>query len=189
MKLKALILAVLLLCFCVRAEEQSVLQPVSNPVTETATVKDGYALLNSLLTLFENLPVTNGIGEVETRLSQLSKDTRNAHDANVIDNIFSNRYRRLLMIFKLIVTPVSKNEMLEPIFVKAFTDFVWDVTYERWVWGDKDSLHLIAAAMEEEFVQLQFYLDSRQARGEFKKKIGKLLPPPPPSTKKKPEVK
>lgn len=33
--------------------------------------------------------------------------------------------------------------------------------------------------MEEEFVQMQFYLDSRQAREEFKKKIGKRILPPP----------
>ena len=39
----------------------------------------------------------------------------------------------------------------------------------------------MAAAMEEEFVQMKIYLDTRQKREEFKKKIGKrMLPPPPP---------
>jgi len=223
MKLKVLVMVVLLLGFGLvaeelvvpevvvtvatpAAEESAVLKNVSEPVGETAApaVKDGYALLNSLLTLFENLPVAKkgtegenkqmnpGILEVDNRLSQLSKDAKNALETGLIDKIFYNRYRRMLMIFKMVITPVIKNELMENPFMEAFTEFVWNVTYEHWNWDDKDSIAKMAAAMEEEFVQMQFYMDTRQAREEFKKKIGKrILPPPPPpaSAKKKPEVK
>jgi hypothetical protein len=191
MKLKVLVLVVLLLGFYVRAEEPVVLEQVSNLVAATATVKDGYVLLNSILTLFENLntsgtPGAGGITVVEERLSQLSKEARTARETNLIDNIFYNRYRRMLMILKMVITPVVKTDLLENPFTKALTDFVWDVTYEHWSWNDNDGIVKMSAALEEELVQLQFYLDTRQAREEFKKKMGKLLPPP---AKKKSETK
>ncbi len=62
----------------------------------------------------------------------------------------------------------------------------------RWNWEDKDSIAKMAAAMEEEFVQIMIYLDTRQKCEELKMKIGKRMlppPPPPPAAKKKPEDK
>jgi hypothetical protein len=205
MKYKILVLIILSLAFCLLGDEAVALTAGADPDPATTTVKDGYALLNSLLTLFDNLPVVKvkkdsegdhkmspGLAEVENRLTMLVEDSKAAFEANVIDKIFFNRYRRMLTIFKMIITPVIKNELLGNPFMKAFEEFVWNTTYERWNWDDKDSIAKMAAAMEEEFVQMQFYLDTRQAREEFKKKIGKrILPPPPPpaSAKKKPEVK
>jgi hypothetical protein len=172
------------------------------PAGETAAVKDGYALLGSLLTLFENLPAEkkvpdgekkvsfSGLAEVDNRLAQLVRDAKASFEASLIDKIFFNRYRRMLTLYKMVITPVIKNELLENPFMKAFEEFVWDTTYERWNWDDKDSIAKMAAAMEEEFVQMNIYLDTRQKRAELKQKIGKrmLPPPPPPPAKKKPEV-
>ncbi len=218
MKLRVLALVVLLLGFGLGAEDLAVAEAtvvtaatpvaetveVANPAGEAAKLKDGYALLNSLLTLFENLPVEKkvaegekkvshgGLAEVDNRLSQLVKDSKAAFESNLIDKIFFNRYRRMLTIYKMIITPVVKNELLENPFKKAFENFVWDVTYENWTWGDKDSIPMMAAAMEEEFVQLMTYLDTRQKREELKKKIGMRMlppPPPPPGAKKKTEEK
>ncbi|HSQ35229.1 MAG TPA: hypothetical protein VLQ89_04475 [Candidatus Binatia bacterium] len=206
MKYKILMVIILFLAFCLPGEEAVALAPGADPAPATAAVKDGYALLNSLLTLFENLPVTKvkkgeegenkqmnpGITEVHDRLSQLSLDAKIALNAGRIDKIFHKRYQRMLMIFKLVITPIIRGELLKELFMNAFDEFVWDITGERWRWEDADAIPKMAAAMEEEFVQMQFYLDTRQAREDFKKKIGKrILPPPPPpaSAKKKPEVK
>jgi hypothetical protein len=175
---------------------------IAAPAGEAAAIKDGNALLDSLLTLFENLPVEkkvpegekkvshSGIAEVDSRLSQLARDAKAALEAGQIDKIFFYRYKRMLTIYKMIITPVVKNELLENPFMKTFEDFVWDTTYERWSWDDKDSIAKMAAAMEEEFVEMKIYLDSRQKRAELKQKIGKRMlppPPPPPGAKKKPE--
>jgi hypothetical protein len=189
MKLRIVVLLVLLLGWGLRAEEPALLQQVANP-TAAFTKKDGYALLNSLVTLFENLPADKGIAEVDSRLVQLSRDARTALDAGLIDKIFHRRYQRILMIFKLVITPIIHGELLRDLFMKTFEDFVWDTTCEHWSWDDPDAIAKMAAAMEEEFVQMQFYLDTRQARAEFKKKMGRrMLPPPPSSSKKKPEEK
>jgi hypothetical protein len=188
MKYKILVLIILSMAFFLQGEEAAALTPVAEQAPAAGTVKDGYALLNSFLTLFENLyqPGTSGSGFtiVEGRLEQMSKDAKNSREANLIDNIFYNRYRRMLTVFKMIITPVVKNELLENPFMKALTEFVWNVTFERWTWGDKDTIGMLGAALEEEFVQLQFYLDSRQAREEYKKKIGSRILPPPPAKKK-----
>jgi hypothetical protein len=204
MKRIALVLFVLLFGLALGAEECMTAVAAAAPAAETAVAKDGYALLNSLLTLFDNLfpekkeetgepkVQLSGLALVDSRLSQLAKDANLALEAGAIDKIFYNRYQRMLTIYKLITMPIIRNEMLKNLFMKAFEEFVWDTTYEHWAWEDKDSIAKMAAAQEEEFVQLMTYLDTRQKREELKKKIGKRIlppPPPPPSAKKKPEEK
>lgn len=207
MKSRILVLAVLVLGFGLYAGGVTAMAPAAEAVAaagETAVLKDGNALLDSLLTLFENLAAPekkseageqkvplSGLALVDSRLSQLAKDAQLALEAGVIDKIFYNRYERMLTIFKLVTMPIIRNEMLKNLFMKAFAEFIWDTTYETWKWEDKDSIAKMAAAMEEEFVQMKIYLDTRQKREELKKKIGKRIlppPPPPPSAKKKPEV-
>lgn len=176
---------------------------------EAATLKDGNALLGSLLTLFDNLIVEKkgspgeekaakgeekvtkgGLALVEERISQLAVEANNALDAGLIDKIFFHRYERMLTIYKLVVTPVVRGDVLKEVFQRVLDDFVWNVAYEHWAWGDKDGIAKMAAAMEEEFVQLHFYLDTKLKREELKKKIGRRMlppPPPPPGAKKKAE--
>jgi hypothetical protein len=177
---------------------------VAAPAGETAAVKDGYALLNSLLTLFEDLVLEKkpapgeakvtkgGLAQVDEKLSQLGVDAKAALETGLIDKIFFYRYRRLLMHYKLIITPMVRGELLKELLEQAFDDFIWNVTYEHWRWGDKDGIAKMAAAVEEEFVQLMIYLDTKQKRAELKKKIGMRMlppPPPPPGSKKGPEEK
>lgn len=214
MKRTLLVLFVLLFGFALRAEECAATAVASAPATVTAqaaaasgevvAAKDGYALLNALLTLFDSLApekknvpgeekvTKGGLSLVDERLSQLAKDASLALEAGAVDKIFYYRYKRMLSIYKMIITPVVKNELLENPFMKAFEDFVWSVTYERWAWEDKDAIAKMAAAMEEEFVQMMTYLDTRQKRQELKAKIGRRIlppPPPPPPAKKKAEEK
>jgi len=177
-----------------------VVAPAGNPA-QTPALKDGYALLNSLLGLFENLvpekkaapgeekATKGGFAQVDSRLSQLGVDAKAALEAGLIDKIFFYRYRRLLMHYKLIITPVVRGDLLKELFERAFDDFTWNVTYERWRWEDKDGIAKVAAATEEEFVQLMTYLDTRQKREELKKKIGMRMLPPPPAKKKSEEKK
>jgi len=202
MKYKILVLIVLSLSFCLHGEEAAALPAGADPVPAVTSVKDGYALLNSLLTLFENLPVVKvkkapetedkmspGLVEVNSRLSQLGVDSKAALETGQIDKIFFYRYRRLLMHYKLIITPVVRGELLKELFEQTFDNFTWNVIYEHWRWGDKDGIAKMAVAVEEEFVQLMTYLDTRQKRDELKKKIGMRMLPPPPAKKKAEEKK
>jgi len=212
MKPTLLVLFVLLCGLALPAEECAVtaaapdVMPAVAPSAagETAVIKDGYSLLSSLLTLFDNLTPEKkeaageqkvplgGLALVDSRLSLLAKDANLALEAGVIDKIFYNRYQRMLTIIKLVTMPIIRNEMLKNLFMEAFAEFVWDTTYERWAWEDKDAVAKMAAAMEEEYVQMMTYLDTRQKRQELKARIGRRIlppPPPPPSAKKKAEEK
>ena len=177
--------------------------PAGNPA-ETPALKDGYALLNSLLSLVRESRARkeSDAGGREGDQGRVcpgrragfpswAVDAKGALEASLIDKIFFYRYRRLLMHYKLIITPVVRGELLKELFERAFDDFTWNVTYEHWRWEDKDGIAKLAAATEEEFVQLMIYLDTRQKRDELKKKIGMrmLPPPPPPPGKKKAEAK
>jgi hypothetical protein len=209
MKMKVWVLVIVLLAMGLHAGEAAALETdvalaaeAENPAG-TPALKDGYALLNSLLSLFENLvPEKNaapgekkvtqgGLALVDERLSQLGVDAKSAFGAGLIDKIFFHRYLRLLTHYKLIIMPVVRGELLKDLIARAFDEFTWNVTYEHWAWGDKDGIAKVAAATEEEFVQLMIYLDTKQKRDELKKKIGKrmLPPPPPPPGKKKTEAK
>lgn len=187
MKLKLFVLGFICLVCLNAAEKGLALNPVESSPPNATTIKDGYALLDSLLSLFDNLPAENGIATVWNRIDQLSRDSRAALGAKQIDAIFFNRYQRVLRIFKLITMPVIENATLGPIFMREFTDFVEKVIYEKWTWNESDSIAKLASAIEEEFVELQLYLDNRQAREELKKKLrGRMLPPPPPPPGSKP---
>jgi hypothetical protein len=212
MRRRVLVLLIALLATGLYAAEPAVLEsdvamaaevaaPAGNP-TGTPALKDGYALLNSLLGLFENLvsekktapgeeKVTKGgLAMVDERLSQLGVDSKAAFGAGLIDKIFFHRYLRLLTHYKLIITPVVRGELLKDLIARAIDEFTWNVTYEHWAWGDEGGIAKVAAATEEEFVQLMIYLDTKQKRDELKKKIGmRMLPPPPaPPGKKKTEI-
>jgi hypothetical protein len=213
MKRKTWVLLIVLLASGLVAGESAVLGSAVAAAAEVAAaagnpagtpvLKDGYALLNSLLSLFENLvpekkaapgeeKVTKGgLAQVDEKLSQLGVDAKAAFEAGLIDQIFFHRYLRLLTHYKLIIMPVVRGELLKDLIARAIDEFTWNVTYERWAWGDKDGIAKVAAATEEEFVQLMIYLDTKQKRDELKKKIGMrmLPPPPPPPGKKKSEVR
>lgn len=210
MKRTLFVLFVLLFAFALRAEECAAAAATMAPETATAAApamaaaKDGYALLNSLLTLFDNLTLEkkespgeqkvqrSGLALVDSRISQLGIDVKASLEAGLIDKIFYHRYRRMLTIFKLVTMPVIRGEILKDMFMREFDEFVWATTCERWAWEDKDAIPKMAAAMEEEFVQMMTYLDTRQKRLELKAKIGRRIlppPPPPPPAKKKAEEK
>jgi len=183
MKRVIFILSLLLVWTCaIRAETES------EGTVASGKVKDGYALLNDLTKIFEEIAGTGkGLGSANERLSAVIADTRATFAAGQIDAVFHHRFRRLLLVFKLILTPVDvNNDVWEPVIKKELSEFVLDTLGEVWVWRVKglDSIERMAAAVEEEFVNLWLYLDTRSQRQELKKKFAGSMLPPPPAKKK-----
>lgn len=146
-------------------------------VVDLSNVKDGYALLDSLVSTFHGMPTDNFLAGVDGRLKQMLSEAKASRQANQIDPIFFGRFRRVLMIFRIIITPVEKNGFWDNLFEKELDDFVQDVIFEHCKM-DKDGIRNLALAIEEEFVNLQLYLDDRQARENLKKKLDlKIFPP------------
>ena len=148
-------------------------------------VRDGHALLTDMSLFFSDISRTGkGIEIAEKRLYDAIADTAATFRASRIDPIFHHRYRRLLLIYRLIMTKVTvDNNVWEPVIKHEMSEFIRDVLGEEWAlsFKDKSNIGRLAAAMEEEFVSLWIYLDTLERRGELKKKYGhRMLPPPPP---------
>lgn len=148
-------------------------------------VKDGHALLTDMTRFFSEVSRTgHGLASAEQRLQETIADTAATFRAGKIDPIFHHRYRRLLLIYRLIMTKVTvDNNVWEPVIKHEMSEFIRDVLGEEWAlsFKDKSNIGRLAAAMEEEFVSLWIYLDTLERRGELKKKYGhRMLPPPPP---------
>ncbi len=161
----------------------------------SGTVKDGYALLTDLTKIFEEIVTKgSGLGSANERLNKSIIDAAVSFQAGTINPVFNHRLKRLLLIYKLILTPITpENNIWEIVIRKELNNFVLDTTGETWVWKLKnpEAIHTLANAMEEEFISLWPYLDTLPQRAELKKKFGKsmLLPPPPPPKKNAPDQK
>lgn len=148
-------------------------------------VKDGHALLTDMTQFFSEISrKASGLESAEKRLNAAIADGAVTFKAGKIDAIFYHRFRRLLLIFKLIMTPVTPyNNVWEPVIKQELGAFIRDVLGEEWVlnFKDKSNIGRLAAAMEEEFANLWIYLETLERRSELKKKYGnRMLPPPPP---------
>jgi hypothetical protein len=166
------------------------LEPTEAEGSGSGTVKDGYALLSDLTRVFEELVGKgSGLGVAEQRLGVVIADNAATYKDGKTDAIFHHRFRRLLLVFRLVLTPMTpENNVWEPVIRKELSDFVYDTLGEDWRFGAKDAnaIGRMAAAMEEEFVSLWLYLDTLPQRQGLKKKFaGSMLPPPPPPMPKK----
>jgi len=154
-------------------------------------VKDGYTLLTDMTRFFSEVSRTGkGLESAEKRLRDAIADAAATNRAAKIDPVFYHRYRRLLLIFRLIMTKVTRyNNVWEPVIKHELSEFIRDVLGEEWLlnFKDKGNIGRLAADMEEEFASLWIYLDTQAKRRELKQKYGqRMLPPPPPPPEKTP---
>jgi len=154
-------------------------------------VKDGHALLTDMTQFFSEIARKGtGLESAERRLNAAIADGAATFKDGKVDAIFYHRFQRLLLIFKLIMTPVTPtNNVWEPVIKKELGEFIRDVLGEEWIlnFKDKSNIGRLAAAMEEEFANLWIYLETLERRSELKKKYGnRMLPPPPPPPSKIP---
>ncbi len=150
-----------------RAEE--ILAPPP-PRAPAAPVDSGYALLHSLTAFFQSMSRMKEEPEKrEPQLVQIMKKAIQAREANQIDALFYARFRRMLTVIKLIMTP--DNGLLVPLINREIGLFVEETTGEAWKRDGPGALARIAAALEEEIVSLQLYLDDRPQRDALKQKF------------------
>lgn len=150
-------------------------------------VKDGYALLSDLTGVFSDIVQAGGIETAKDRLEVIIAGNGASFAAGQIDPVFYHRMRRLLLVFKLIMLPMKHgNDVWEPVIHQELSDFVYDTLGKTWAWEKgKGSIELMASAIEEEFVNLWIYLDTRPKRTELKQKFHRSMLPPPPAPAKK----
>lgn len=126
--------------------------------------KDGYALLDSLITVFDVLSTDRDYYQKANRvISGLMVEARRAQENNLIDKIFFTRYHRLLSLIKLSLDP-DPEKILTPVIDGVLDDFVYEVLGESWKTGQEGKTGILTEAVLNEIVNLQLYLDNREKR-------------------------
>lgn len=175
-KMTILVLIVFaIILFCVN------LKPVclSDPAEENA----GYALLDTVFVTFKELaemrePVME---KTQKALTGMMKDAKNARAQNQIDDVFFKRFHRILLVLKIVITPVEKDGagIMAPLYFGEINQFIEDIEGEKYDVQKADSheaINKLSQAISHEIIELRLYLDTKEKREkliqEYEKQIG-----------------
>jgi hypothetical protein len=167
MKKFIVILIVLLFLMIVCANLKAI--GISDPAEESA----GYALLDKVFVTFKELAeMKEGILEKTGKaLSQMMKDARKARDQDQIDEVFFNRFHRILVILNIVITPVEKDDanIMGPYYFREINRFIEDITgdkYDVQKAGGHEAIDKLSQALSQEIKNLRLYLDSKKKQTE-----------------------
>jgi len=137
------------------------------PASDTSALKDeevGYVLLEQIVTMFQEMAATGtgGREKVDSALSGLMADARQALSEKKIDSIFFYRFNRLLMIIKLTIVE-DENGILKPLIESEIERFVLDKTGEK-INPQEGSIGTVAQAVAEGIIDLHLYLRTKPER-------------------------
>lgn len=105
---------------------------------------------------------TGGREKVDSALSGLMADARQALSEKKIDSVFFYRFNRLLMIIKLTIVEDEKG-ILKPLIESEIERFVLDKTGEK-INQQEDSIGTVAQAVAEGIIDLHLYLRTKPER-------------------------
>jgi len=152
---------------------------ISNPVEESA----GYALLDTVFVTFKELaemrePVME---KTDKALANMMKEAKNAKAQNQIDDVFFKRFSRILLVLKLVITPVEKDDsdIMGQLFIGELNRFIEDIEgikYDVQKAGSSEAINMFSKAISHEIVDLRLYLDTKEKREklieEYEKQVG-----------------
>jgi hypothetical protein len=157
------ILIILLFVMIVYANLKAI--GLSDPVEENA----GYALLDTVFVTFKQLAeMKDGVLEKTGKaLVQMMKDARKARDQDQIDEVFFNRFHRILVILNIVITPVEKDDanIMGPYYFREINRFIEDILGEKYdvqKAGGREAIDKLSQALSREIKNLRLYLDAKK---------------------------
>lgn len=105
---------------------------------------------------------TGGREKVDSALSELMADARQALSEKKIDSVFFYRFNRLLMIIKLTIVEDEKG-ILTPLIESEIEHFVLEKTGEK-INMQEGSIGTVAQAVAEGIIDLHLYLRTKPER-------------------------
>lgn len=152
---------------------------LSDPADENA----GYALLDTVFVTFKELaemkePVME---KTSKALSAMMNDAKEARAQNQIDDVFFKRFHRILLVLKIIITPIEKDDagIMDPFYFGELNQFIEDVEGEKYdvqKAGSREAIDKFSQAISHEIIDLRIYLDTKEKREqlieEYEKKVG-----------------
>ena len=132
--------------------------------------KAGYALLDLFINSFRDMAQAGG-GNLDPALLKMASELRQAREDGDIDAVFYARLSRVLALTKLVIVP-DPGGVLEPVINREMLFFVHDITGEDLNReGGPKTIGQVANAIAEEILNLQIYLDTKDKRDAWRKKL------------------
>jgi hypothetical protein len=152
---------------------------LSDPAEENA----GYALLDKVFVTFKELaemkePVMEKTNQA---LIDMMRDAKNARAQNQIDDVFFKRFRRILLVLKIVITPVEKDGagIMTPLYFGEINRFIEDIEgikLDVQKAGSREAIDMLSRAISHEIIDLRLYLDTKEKRekliAEYEKQVG-----------------
>jgi len=175
---KAIALVIIIICLILFCPILSALG-LSDPAEENA----GYALLDTVFVTFKELaemrePVME---KTNKALAGMMRDANSAKSQNKIDDVFFKRFHRILVVLKIVITPVEKDEdtIMGPYYFREINEFIEDIEGEKYdvqKAGGHEAINKLSQAISHEIIDLRLYLDTKEKREklieEYEKKMG-----------------
>jgi hypothetical protein len=151
----------------------------SNPVEENA----GYALLDTVFVTFKELAeMRESVMEKTNKaLGTMMNDAKDAREQNQIDDVFFKRFRRILLVLKIVIIPVEKDDagIMAPFYFGEINEFIEDIEGEKYdvqKAGGHEAINKLSQAVSHEIIDLRLYLDTKEKRetliAEYEKQVG-----------------
>lgn len=171
------ILTCFLLCFFIIGLTNLTSSPNSlDPAKEDA----GYALLDSLVVAFKDLAEMRDtvIEKTEKALINMMREARRAKAQGQIDAVFFNRFHRILMVLKIVITPTEAG-IMGPLYFREINQFIEDIEGEKFdiqKAGVNTTMNKLGVAVYHEVINLRVHLDNKEQRqklaDEYKEEMG-----------------
>lgn len=138
-----------------------------NLFSEENPNKEGYALLDLIVTAFRDMAMTGtgGFERVDKAIQGMMAEVKKAREEKKIDAVFFKRYTRLLSFIKLSLIP-DPQSILQPVIKKEIGEFIEETLGEEW---DGKSIGQMAQAIAEEIINLHIYLETIGRKAELMK--------------------
>ena len=150
-----------------------------DPADENA----GYALLDTVFVTFKELAeMKDSVMEKTSKaLNAMMNDAKEARAQNQIDDVFFKRFHRILLVLKIVILPVEKDNagIMDSLYFGELNQFIEDVEGEKFdvlKAESREAINKLSQAISHEIVDLRFYLDTKEKREqlieEYEKKVG-----------------
>ncbi|UCE39886.1 MAG: hypothetical protein JSV17_10390 [Candidatus Aminicenantes bacterium] len=170
--LAIIIIYLILFCPLLKASAKS------DPAEENA----GYALLDTVFVTFKELaemrePVME---KTNKALANMMKEAKNAKAQNQIDDVFFKRFHRILLVLKIVITPVEKDEgdIMGPLYFGEINRFIEDIEGEKYDVQKavgREAINKLSQAISHEIIELRLYLDTKEKREKLIKEYEELV--------------
>jgi len=174
---KKLIIVICLLLLCLFLSTNLVSPGI---LRSSAEEEAGYALLDSLVTTFKEMAEKReSIFEKSNKeIEELMREAERAKWQNQIDELFFKRYTRILLVLKLVITPIESH-IMKPLMFRELNQFIEEVEGEKFdleKTGGKEAINKFALAVTHELINLRVHLDSKgkvkKLADKYKKEMG-----------------